>query len=601
MADVAKVTLLHSHLDEDHALRMQMLGALVEETQMERIRILDADGVILASSSPQEVGEHAALPSVRPEAALDSASPVASTSTIRYHQGHRDLVTAEVLNNTEACQACHDPRIASLGTIVIETRMRSVRTLLMHSMWRALAISAMTFALLAVLLTFFLRRILVRPVLELGRSAAAVAEGNLDVPVAVASQDELGDLATVFETMRQGVKASMGEMEHRNQRLGALNEIEAQISASLNMRQISETAADGARRLLKADVGIVANWDQERAELLIDTAVGAHSETIRGRSLRLQQSLGNAPGLAETFTLADICAQSCHELEALGLTGLTAAPIHHEDRFLGAIGVMTQSRRRFMPEECALLTNLASLTAAALENARLFREVRQLAVLDEHRRLSQEMHDSLAQTLAYLNLKIATIMLHLSCDQMEFIQAELQEIRETVADTYTDVREAIFNLRKTVSAPSDIVAALREYLDAYHVHYGIHADLLLEDVESLQFRPDVTIQLLRIVQEALTNVRKHAEADRVSLLLQCEQETCRIVIDDNGRGWSPPTPDDTSRGHFGTQIMEERARSIGGRLWVESVPGQGTRVTVEFPIEAEEDIHGSELTPHSVG
>jgi two-component system nitrate/nitrite sensor histidine kinase NarX len=144
------------------------------------------------------------------------------------------------------------------------------------------------------------------------------------------------------------------------------------------------------------------------------------------------------------------------------------------------------------------------------------------------------------------------------------------------------VREAIFSLRTTLSPGLGLLPSLREYLAEYRAHYGVHVELA-GDGDSIEFSPEVNVQLLRIIQEALTNVRKHAGASRAWVRFGREGSLRRITVEDNGRGFDPARLGREGQQYFGLQIMRERAESIGGSLALDSRPGQGTRVVVRVP------------------
>ena len=158
-------------------------------------------------------------------------------------------------------------------------------------------------------------------------------------------------------------------------------------------------------------------------------------------------------------------------------------------------------------------------------------------------------------------------------------QASLLELRTVAKETYTDVREAIFGLRTTLSPGLGLLPTLREYLAEYRAHYGVHAELA-GDSDSIEFSPEVNIQLLRIVQEALTNVRKHAASpSQIGVQLRVEDGQLQLAITDNGAGFDLDSTGAEGE-HFGLRVMRQRAASIGAQFAVHSALGQGIRVEV---------------------
>ena len=161
----------------------------------------------------------------------------------------------------------------------------------------------------------------------------------------------------------------------------------------------------------------------------------------------------------------------------------------------------------------------------------------------------------------------------------------LRELKQLSLETYTDVREAIFNLRTTLASGLRFLPTLEVYLSEYRFHYGLDVQLSVDGIDLSLFPPDVDIQLLRIVQEALTNVRKHARAAHVWIRFTGvkQGEWVEIMIEDDGCGFEPHSIQSAMTVSIGLQIMRERAESVGGRLELDSKPGGGTRVIVRIP------------------
>jgi signal transduction histidine kinase len=203
------------------------------------------------------------------------------------------------------------------------------------------------------------------------------------------------------------------------------------------------------------------------------------------------------------------------------------------------------------------------------------------AIVQERERLSRELHDGLAQLVAYVLLRLDTVRELVDTGRRKEALAELDHLHAAADDLYADIRESIAGLRIRV-AEMGLSAALREYLDTFEERQGLAVDLRVEGLPPV-LSPLVGFQLLRIVQEALANVRKHARATHAWVALTCpEPRLLRLVIGDNGRGFDPAAHPDGQRS-FGLATMRERAASLGGALRVESRPGAGARVIVTVP------------------
>jgi len=218
------------------------------------------------------------------------------------------------------------------------------------------------------------------------------------------------------------------------------------------------------------------------------------------------------------------------------------------------------------------------------------------AVLEERSRLSRELHDGLAQLAAFLLVRLDTVTDLVAANRRSEALAELERMRGVTDDLYKDVRESISDLRTGV-AERGLATALRDYVDEYEERHDIQVTLHGEELAE-GLRPLSALQLLRIVQEALANVRKHSGASRASISFTGMPGGVQVVIADVGRGFEPARSSESGRPNFGLVSMRERTESIGGTFVVDSAPGGGTRVLVSVPFEnaTEDDRRGSLAT-----
>jgi two-component system, NarL family, sensor histidine kinase DegS len=207
------------------------------------------------------------------------------------------------------------------------------------------------------------------------------------------------------------------------------------------------------------------------------------------------------------------------------------------------------------------------------------------AVLDERARLSRELHDGLAQLVAFLLVRIDTVEGLLQANRGSEAMVELERMRSVTDDLYQDVRESISELRTRVSERG-LPATVREYVDAYEDRHGLTVHLEGEDVAAT-VPALIAFQLLRIIQEALANVRKHSHAHDAWITFRTyDRRTLEMIVADDGQGFEPEAVSaDAARKSFGLASMHERAETLGGDLRVESRPGGGTRVVVLIPFK----------------
>jgi two-component system, NarL family, sensor histidine kinase DegS len=213
------------------------------------------------------------------------------------------------------------------------------------------------------------------------------------------------------------------------------------------------------------------------------------------------------------------------------------------------------------------------------------REVAALnAVVDERARLSRELHDGLAQLVAFLLVRLDTVQELVHTDRRSEAAAELEQLRRVADDLYLDVRDAIAGLRSRV-AERGLVPALRDYLDEFEERHKI--PVALEAPDAAVRVPDlVGMHVFRIVQEALANVRKHAQAHQAWVRVTADRLHLKVEIGDDGVGFDSTQPPRAAPRSLGLTTMRERAEVLGGTLRVDSEPGRGTRVVLEVPVEA---------------
>jgi signal transduction histidine kinase len=219
------------------------------------------------------------------------------------------------------------------------------------------------------------------------------------------------------------------------------------------------------------------------------------------------------------------------------------------------------------------------LIALDEKNEELLEQLEYKAILDERTRLAREIHDGLAQTLAFLKLEAARMQAYVANGDVDAVSRTLQACYQTLSDAYLDARQAIDNLRRVpdetlsdwlVLTAADFTTLTGTEIDISNIH--------LQHV----FSPTVKAQLFRIVQEALTNIRKHAQACEVTLSAFERDEAVILEVRDNGRGFAPEETQPASQ--YGLRSMRERAESIGADFQIISAPGAGTKVRLRIPI-----------------
>lgn len=216
-------------------------------------------------------------------------------------------------------------------------------------------------------------------------------------------------------------------------------------------------------------------------------------------------------------------------------------------------------------------------------NLNIRRRIERDAIFEERKRIGREIHDGVAQSLSYLNLKIRLVSDAVSAQQTEQALTALDDIKKVVRDTYDDIRESIKQL-STETRNLPLISALADYTRQFSEKGDIQVQFDASGVFP-QLSPVAELQLLRIAQEALTNVRRHALATRVVVKIENTPQAVEMSVRDNGQGFTHLDPEKYFTDYHGLTIMKERAEGLGGTLTVSTTPESGTEIKVSLPIE----------------
>jgi two-component system nitrate/nitrite sensor histidine kinase NarX len=247
---------------------------------------------------------------------------------------------------------------------------------------------------------------------------------------------------------------------------------------------------------------------------------------------------------------------------------------------LGMLLLGSQPSHKFTRRQLMLLRTVAGQVALLIQNDLLMTQLEYQAVLDERTRLAREIHDGLAQTLAFLKMEAARMQSYFSKGEYDTLAQILQACYQTLSDAYLDARQAIDNLRHI---PDNGLADWLKITAAdFETLTGLQVNVSSIEFDHM-FSPAVQVQMTRIVQEALTNIRKHAQSSTVTISATERDGVAIVEIVDNGRGFSPGEEQPPSQ--YGLRSMRERADSIGADIQITSAPGLGTTVQMRIPIQ----------------
>ncbi|HMO45018.1 MAG TPA: histidine kinase [Rubrivivax sp.] len=262
-----------------------------------------------------------------------------------------------------------------------------------------------------------------------------------------------------------------------------------------------------------------------------------------------------------------------------GCEHLLAVALQHRGRVLGVYNLFFADAEEPAPQVQAILKSIGELLGLALNNARLEAERLQAELAQERQQIAAEVHDSLAQGLAFVKLRLPLLEDALRAHDEARALRYCDELRRTVSEAHAELRGIIGQLREPVD-PRGLAHALQASAERLRREGGV-ALLIDNALPALRLAPAQEAQVSRVVQEALTNIARHAQARHAWLQVAPAAEGgVEIVVDDDGVG--PAGAAQAAGAHYGVQIMRERARRIGGRLEIEARRGGGTRVRLLF-------------------
>ena len=485
-----------------------------------------------------------------------------------------------------------DSFVAHIDQLVqgIETHM-SRWTALLHLAQMAV----MAFAVVgAVVLIYTGYLFVLEPVGLLKQAIRRIQEGDFSARVERVSTDEFGMLAEGFNGMAEHVQSmyrhlearvseKTSELEEKRERLEALYDVTSLVANATTLEDLTQGFVRRIRPVAKAD-GVALRWsDETNQRFLLLASEGLPATMVEAEHcVRAGDCHCGTIGVAPELRVIPVrelepvrlphCAQA-------GFQTVVSIPILLHDRLMGEVDLFHYALRTIPDAERSLLEALTAHLAGAMENLRLNALEKEAAVSQERSFLARELHDSIAQSLAFLKIQVQLMQDALDSGDPRRSRQVLAEIDTGVRECYADVRELLVHFRTRANA-EDIEPALLTTLRKFEQQTGLPAALQMTG-NGLPLTPDAQLQVLHIVQEALSNVRKHAHATQVWLDVQ-QQPEWRFEIRDNGIGFSDSSrPDDET--HVGLRIMAERAERIGAHLDVTSRPGHGTSVILTLP------------------
>jgi signal transduction histidine kinase len=583
-SETIEFSLHYDLMKNDFEETQQVILNMGHQGRTDVIRLINLKGVIRASSLADEVGVSLNMDSKHCQGChLSKTSIIPSAKRMpALNQEKRVLVTAQTIENRVACQRCHGEERKILGVILAEHPIAPIDDRMAGLDLGLLGVGFAIVIATSGIVTLQLRRQVVTP---LNWLVSGKQEKDL-----IERSDSIGRLASRLVKSDEDLIAQDSLLEFQRKSFDALLSISEATGEDPSVRMVF-------RHVLKA-----------LREATDFVSIGMRLYVMQSNCFKLVDHYGISPAMLEVlncipqdqgfqaqamkkkwpvFTSDIASANHLVGRTALDLDyrSLICVPLIVGDQVIGTMELVTDQEHIWREDEVRWLALFGRSVGVLIRNVQLNNRLRDMTVLQERSRLAQEIHDGLAQLIGSLRLWAEEAQISLEDKKLASVRVALDKIQTTARDAYSSIREEMLGLRDTIVPGEDFVSVVTEYLSRFQRQWGIESKLFYQDgkgsADHLPISPTAEIQLLRIVQEGLTNIRRHAEATHVEVTIEELEDSLFIVIQDDGKGFNPEQISDEN---LGLRIMRERAASVGGLVHISSEPNLGTNLQIEIPI-----------------
>lgn len=453
-------------------------------------------------------------------------------------------------------------------------------------------------AIFSVLLSSFFLMVLTHPILELKRVADKVRGGELDHRAKVRSNDEIGQVAESFNHMLDELVQSQRELERSNRRLGALCHVATAVGHGLELGHVLRAALSSTLDVAGLQCGWLYLQEPDSGWFFLASAVNA-PDAISARSWsRGGEFCACQQALMERADWVGPEQRECGRLTHTDLARETGAsnhlsiPLRARGMNLGVLNLLGSKDTPPGDEKIDLLDALGAQVSEAVANARLHADLKAkeagmetlLHSLDaaqeaERSRISRELHDGAGQELTSVLLRLKSLE---SKSDIDVLRLGISDLCIDLSQAIGHIRTLSHQLRPPALEQLGLGPTLRNLTVDMLGTAGMTLDIRL-DLDGHRLDPSVEISLYRIVQEALTNIARHADASAAGLSLQFTSDDLLLEVEDDGRGFDPNLVSTSGTSHIGLAGIQERTERLGGSFAVESAPDRGTRLVIRIP------------------
>lgn len=575
-----EITMVHNNQQE----MREIIGLIKREEMIREVTIYKRGGEVWASSDQKRA--------VSAREADSLAGVIAERRSLAFEDhGSQEMVVLTPVMNKPVCAPCHAADPPVLGAISVSLRTEQIAQQLRRSTQLLAALVGFAFLFALGMLNLLLGRFVLDPLSTLAGTVRQIAGGQYHARTEVRRDDELGTLARSVNEMAERIEHSTAALNTQigdlTQRLTSLGIFGRALTEAADLSVAMQEMAQGLAGVLRADLAAIYLHEEGRLRLVhrwgeaslpewievSDTTVGA--ALVRRRvvqSSSLDRAVAAPPGVEVAL----------------------AAPLLSKDRRLGVLLVGRDAAWPFSDADASLLATLSDQLAIAMENVRLFQEVRAkeaargellskiiTAHEDERRRIARELHDEVSQSLTGVMISITAAE---GMRDPDALRKKLDDLYASAEATLAEVGKIVHDLRPTALDDLGLVSAVRLQARNLLEASGVRLTFEAAGFGHRRLPQAVEATAFRVAQEALTNIARHARASAATVSLRLREGILTVLVEDNGVGFDPAQTSRMGR-RVGILGMEERASLIGGRLRIHSQPGQGTRVELTVPVE----------------
>ena len=410
---------------------------------------------------------------------------------------------------------------------------------------------------------------IIRPLETLRDGVETISQGRFGVQIDTEQIQEFAQVSKGFNQMSSRLKVLYTDLEgqvarqtqdlaRQNRDLTLLYQTTRDLHQTLTPREAAEEFLARTLPAVSASAGSIRLLDNDRKNTNLIASIGLSEAEDRDSDTEQTQPEEETPLFKHTVVF----------------------PITYQEEELGILTLYFSDDPTLNDNDNELLRTLCGQLGVSIASSRLEQERRLLAVLQERNLIAQGLHDSIAQALTFLNLQVQMLESAFHADQKEQAEENIRFIKDGVQECYEDVRELLLNFRTKISN-KDFPEAVTTLLSRFKRQTKINVETVWQD-DGRTLNDDEQLQIIFILQESLSNIRKHALARNVTVSIDNRQDFTLIIRDD-GVGFDPAHLDTLSGEHVGMGIMRERAQRIHAELEVSSKPDEGTTVTLTLP------------------